>query len=258
MQNLRIATVQANQIWEDKEANYSNYLSLLQSVEDVDLIILPEMFNTCFSMNTELLAEEFEDSAGITFLKNLSIEKNAAVCTSLIIKEAGKNFNRMVFIQPNGSVNYYDKNKLFTLAKEDESFSKGTKKLIINYKGFNILLQVCYDLRFTNLSNNIIDEKGNPEYDLAIYVANWPEKRAHHWKSLLVSRAIENQAYVIGVNRVGEDGNGFTYSGDSAIIDANGEYVTEHQSGEESVEISTISLEELSSFREKLPFLKDK
>lgn len=258
MQDLKIVTVQPNQVWENKEANFENYTSLLAEIEDVDLIVLPEMFHTCFTMNAAELAEDFNNSNGIDYLKNLSTQKKCSVCASLIIREKGEYFNRLVFISSGEVVKYYDKNKLFTLAKEEQTFSKGTNKVIVNLKGWKILFQVCYDLRFTNLSNNTVQDDGQPEYDIVVYVANWPEKRAHHWNSLLVARAIENQAFVIGVNRVGLDGNGFNYSGNSVIVDANGDYVCKHPVGEESVIATTLRFNNLVDFRNKLQFLKDK
>lgn len=255
MQDLKVTLVQANQIWEDKQANLEHYSSLLTQVEETDLVVLPEMFHTGFSMNAETLAETMEDSEGLDWLKNKSKEFNAAFYTSLIIKENGKYYNRGVFVHPEGKIETYDKRKSFGLAGEDEVYTAGTERKIVNYKNWNIQLQICYDLRFPEISRNrLIGE--TPLYDVLIYVANWPEKRSLHWKSLLVARAIENQSYVIGVNRVGIDGKSLKYSGDSNLTDCLG-----------VVEIATSSIEEVNTFnlsnsyladtRKSLPFLKD-
>lgn len=258
MQDLKVAIVQANQVWENKNANLAHFENLLESVnkKQVDLIILPEMFHTGFSMSSKMLAEEMENSLGLNWLSNIAFKKNAAVFTSLIIKEGDSYFNRGIFIYPDGKVITYDKRKLFSLANEDKFYTAGNKKVIIDFKGWKIQLQICYDLRFPEISRNDIDIQRNPHYDLLIYVANWPEKRKHHWKSLLLARAIENQCYVIGVNRVGTDGNGLNYSGDSCSIDPLGEEISCNSNTEQLLFV-TISQETLSKVRQSLPFLKD-
>jgi omega-amidase len=258
MQDIKVAIVQANQVWENKNANLKHFKNLLESVNknQVDLIVLPEMFHTGFSMSSKTLAEEMESSLGLNWLSNIAFKKNAAVYTSLIIKEEDSFFNRGVFIYPDGKITSYDKRKLFTLANEDKHYTAGNKNVIIDFKGWNIQLQICYDLRFPEISRNHIVNHGNPLYDVLIYVANWPEKRKHHWKSLLLARAIENQCYVIGVNRVGTDGNGLNYAGDSCCIDPLGEE-TCCNSNEEQLLFVTISQENLSQVRRALPFLKD-
>ena len=200
MQDLRVATVQANQVWEDKKANFTNYERLLKDVENVDLIVLPEMFQTGFTMNSELLAETMTGES-VLWLTKLAAEKNAAVYTSLIIEEHGNFFNRGVFMKPSGEFSVYDKRHLFGLAGEDQFFKAGETKTIVEYKGWRINLQVCYDLRFPENCRNSM-QAGEPEFDLLLYVANWPERRIKHWSSLILARAIENQCYLIGVNRV--------------------------------------------------------
>jgi omega-amidase len=255
MQDLRITFVQANQIWEDKAANLKHYEELLKSVVETDLILFPEMFQTGFSMNTSLLAEKMEDSSSISWLKQLAKEKNAACYTSLIIEENGNYYNRGVFVEPSSTISFYDKRKLFGMAEESIHFTAGTKEVIVDYLGWKINLQICYDLRFPeNIRNGEID--GLPVYDLLLYVANWPERRIHHWSSLLPARAIENQCYVAGLNRVGTDNSGLTYTGQSKLINLLGEELS-NLFDSESVITYSVSYEEQRQLREKLPFLRD-
>jgi len=255
MRDLRVTLVQTEQFWEDKEKNLNHFSDLLSTIETTDLIILPEMFHTGFSMNADALAETMDNSIGINWLKEKAIEKNAAFYTSLIIKEDGKFYNRGVFIEPSGKISTYDKRKTFGLAGEDKIYQAGTEKVVVNYKDWNIQLQICYDLRFPEISRNkIVDNQ--PLYDVLIYVANWPEKRSEHWKSLLQARAIENQSYVIGLNRVGKDDNELTYSGDSVLIDALGEKTNLSHSKNEVKQL-LLNLENLNKTRSILPFLKD-
>lgn len=255
MQDLRITLVQANQIWEDKEANLKHYETLLSSVTETDLILLPEMFQTGFSMNAEQLAEKMEDSSSISWLKQQAKEKKAAFYTSLIIEEQGKYYNRGVFIDPTGTITCYDKRKLFGMAEESIHFTAGSKEVIVEYLGWKINLQICYDLRFPeNIRNGELE--GKPLYDLLLYVANWPERRIHHWSTLLPARAIENQCYVAGVNRVGTDDTGLSYSGQSKLINLLGEELS-NLSDYESVITYSINYVNQQLLREKLPFLKD-
>ena len=257
MQDLSVALVQTNQYWESKEDNFSHFEQLLKDVKTVDLILLPEMFHTAFSMNAILLSETMDSSIGIDWLKKIAREKNAAIYTSLVIKDQGNFFNRGVFIEPNGKLSIYDKRKTFGLAGEDKIFASGKKETIVTYNGWKIQLQICYDLRFPEIVRNRIEHDNQPAYDVILYVANWPQKRSIHWKSLLQARAIENQCYVIGVNRIGKDNNGLNYSGDSVCVDMLGEE-TGCKSEIEEVKIVTISKASLDSTRKMLPFLKDK
>lgn len=257
MQNLKVTLVQANQRWENKSANIENYNELLSSIEDTDLIIFPEMFHTGFTMNSAALYETMDKGMGITWLKELARSKDCAIYTSLIILENGHFYNRGVFIYPDGRINHYDKRKTFGLAGENEHYASGNHEVIIRYHGWNIQLQICYDLRFPEIVRNRINPDEFPAYDLILYVANWPEKRADHWKTLLKARAIENQCYVAGVNRVGNDGIGIRYSGDSRIIDANGE-VSGLESGNQVVQTIDLNWNNLMKIREILPFLKDR
>ncbi len=256
MQDLRITLVQTNQYWEQKEANLLHLDELLENMEETDLVLLPEMFQTGFSMNASNMAETMEVSPSISWLKRKAEQYNCAFYTSLIIEEKRSYYNRGVFITPDGVISIYDKRKTFGLAQEDRYFSSGNKETIVHFRDWNIMLQICYDLRFPEICRNRIDREGKAAYDLLLYVANWPERRAEHWKTLLQARAIENQCYVAGVNRIGLDGNDLNYSGDSSIIDPLGNVKTCNPN---QLELKTITLSaaELLDTRERLPFLKD-
>lgn len=256
MQDLKVTLVQTSQAWEDKMANIKNYEEQLARIkEPTDLILLPEMFHTSFSMNAMELAEKM-DGKGVQWLKKQAAKFKSAFATSLIIEEEGKYFNRMVFVKPNGTLSTYDKRKLFGMAKEDQHFSPGLKNTIVTYKGWKILLQVCYDLRFPELCRNKMNDSRETQYDLLLYVANWPEKRSMHWKALLPARAIENQCFVAAVNRVGVDGNNHAYSGDSMVINPLGT-ITATKSHSDVVITQTLKASELSETHKKMPFLKD-
>lgn len=256
MQDLRVVLVQANQLWEDKEGNFRNFDRLLDDIENADLIVLPEMFHTGFSMNPSFLAETMEESSGLIWLTSKAREKDAALYTSLIISEKGNYYNRGVFVYPTGEISTYDKRKCFGLAGEDKVFTAGQKQTIVEFRGWKIQLQICYDLRFPEISRNKLDSNLLPKYDVLLYVANWPEKRKVHWQTLLTARAIENQSYVVGVNRVGTDGKGLVYSGDSLVADALGctEDITSKQ---EEIRQIILSMSCLKQIRSDLPFLKD-
>ncbi|SFT64790.1 Predicted amidohydrolase [Lishizhenia tianjinensis] len=257
MQNLKIAALQAHQAWENKRENLKHFeLLLLNLEEDVDILFLPEMFHTGFTMNVEELGETMEESTGINWLRKIAEEKQCAVCTSLIVRELDYFYNRLVFITPDHKLFHYDKNQLFTLANEDDYFTPGSHNKIVEYKGWKINLQVCYDLRFPENVRNKVEEDGSFMYDALIYVANWPERRSHHWKTLLQARAIENQVYVAGCNRVGKDDNEITYSGDSMLVNPLGE--VEATSNEEEILYSIWNWEKLSVTRDRLAFLKDR
>lgn len=249
---LRITTIQSNLLWEDVSANvayFTNKLSVLSG--KTDIVILPEMFTTGFTMYPKKVAETFEGASTIEWMKKMSLNINAAICGSIVIEEHGNYFNRLLWVTPDGVVEYYDKRHLFTLAGEHIPFTAGVKKLIVEYKGWKICPLVCYDLRFPVWCRNVED------YDLLIFVANWPEKRRHHWKSLLMARAIENQSYLVGVNRVGKDENQLVYTGDTSVIDYAGEILYQ-KSDVEEVNTLELSKEKLQNFRAKLNFLADK
>jgi predicted amidohydrolase len=245
---INITIIQSNIIWEDKDSNLKNYQSKIDNIES-DLIILPEMFTTGFTMNPKSLAETMSGET-VQWMKENASKMNSAICGSIIIQEDSKYFNRFIWINPDGSIHHYDKRHLFSFAGEDKNYTPGNEKLIIEYKGWKICPLICYDLRFPVWSRN------SEDYDLLIYVANWPTKRKLAWKSLLVARAIENQCYVIGVNRVGYDENNY-YSGESKLVNALGEtlYANSHV---EDIYTTTISKYELNKVRTQLPFLNDK
>lgn len=256
MQDLNVTLVQANQVWEDKQANLDNYSRLIEQTTATDLIVLPEMFHTAFSMNAAEFAETMENSIGLNWLQQTAKDKDAAIYTSLIINEKGNFYNRGVFVYPTGEIATYDKRKSFGLAGEDRVFTAGNSRQLVEFRGWKIQLQICYDLRFPEIARNILDASENPLYDVLIYVANWPERRNLHWKTLLTARAIENQCYTIGVNRVGEDGKNLIYSGDSLLADPLGitQFLTPHL---EEVKTFQLSKAELTKIRKDLPFLKD-
>lgn len=257
MSDLRITLVQTNQFWENKAQNFEHFEKLLNPIIGTDLILLPEMFHTGFSMNTKKLAEKMEDSEAVFWLKNQTKKLNAAIYTSFMAQENDCFFNRGVFVFPNGEIQFYDKRKLFTLSKEHEHFTAGKKQVIVSYKNWKINLQICYDLRFPEISRNNINIHNEADFDICLYVANWPEKRNHHWKSLLVARAIENQCFVVGLNRIGIDGNELIYSGDSKIVSATGMPLNEENEHLEMVETYILSRKKLNQLRNSMPFLKD-
>ncbi len=254
MSMLTITTIQSNLHWENKAANLAMFEKKIHSIqEDTEIVVLPEMFSTGFSMTPEPIAETMEGET-IQWMKKVAAENNIILTGSVIIEEDGYFFNRLIWMLPNQQYGYYNKRHRFAFAGEDEKYTAGTKRLIASVKGWKINLLVCYDLRFPVWSRQQIHEL--PEYDVLIYVANWPERRNIAWKTLLVARAIENQCYVVGVNRVGNDGHNIYHSGDSMIVDPLGE-ILYHNSDEE--DIFTIALDKihLENVREKFPFWKD-
>ena len=256
MQDLKVSLIQCEQVWEDKKANFEHFEKMLEEVQlPTDIVVFPEMFQTAFTMHAAALAESM-DGESITWLKKMAEKYECAMVASLIIKEEENFYNRMVFIQSDGSLQQYNKRKLFGLAKEEQTFTPGKENTIFEYKGWKVFLQVCYDLRFPEIARNSV-ENDIYEYDLLINVANWPEKRSLHWRTLLQARAIENQCYVIGVNRVGESGNGLNYSGDSCIIAPSGMIVS-LVSHDEHVVNEELESETLEEVRRVMPFLKDR
>jgi omega-amidase len=257
MQDLNVTLIQIDQVWEDKQANFKKYEAFFSQLNETDLVILPEMFHTGFSMSVDVLAEEWEDSEGLDFLKKWSAKLDSAIYTSLIIRENANYYNRGVFVYPNGDVNYYDKRKSFGLGGEDRFYTAGNKEVIVEWKGWKINLQICYDLRFPELIRNRI-ENGSVAYDLLIYVANWPEKRIAHWEALVCARAIENQCFVVGVNRVGIDGNDLVYSGGSLAVSPMGQKLIDFTTKQEKIKQTGFSKDVLNEIRTQLPFLKDR
>jgi len=257
MQDLILTFIQTNQFWEDKQANLSLFESYFNQIRQSDLVILPEMFHTGFSMSTEKLSEDWSQSEGINFLKIWSSKLNSAIYTSLIIREDDKIYNRGVFIYPNGEIVKYDKRKSFGLGGEDKFYTAGNQEVIVDWKGWKINLQICYDLRFPELIRNRMDDE-KAAYDVLLYVANWPEKRRAHWDTLLKARSIENQCFVAGVNRVGTDGKELIYSGGTAVYDALGQCLQEAKNHQNDMLQVTLSATSLLDTRKMLPFLKDR
>jgi len=256
MQDLDVTLVQIDQVWEDKAANFALYEKEFQKIAKTDLILLPEMFQTAFTMNINL-AEVYETSQSIAWLKTKSKELNAAIFTSLIIDDKGKVFNRGVFVKPTGEITCYDKRKSFGLAEEDLYFHAGDKRVIVAYLGWNIQLQICYDLRFPEILRNDWDSANQKAaYDVLLFVANWPAKRKEHWKTLVRARAIENQCYVVAVNRIGNDRMDLSYDGDSTVIDALGNSSVDMYEND-AVSSAKLSMDQLLENRVRLPFLKD-
>jgi len=251
MQNLTITLIQTKLAWEDKQKNLTMLDKKLDTMDEkTDLIILPEMFSTGFSMNAEKLAEEMEGPA-VSWLLLKSKEKNADITGSIIIRENGEFFNRLVWAKPSGDLFTYDKKHLFRFAGEEKIFSAGSLNTLIELRGWNIRPFICYDLRFPLWTRNF-----NNQYDLAVFIANWPEKRTAHWNALLLARAIENQCFVAGINIVGVDGKGLTYSGDSCIIDPLGKLLF-HNRGLEIIHTATLSYSILMDYRKNFPAWMD-
>ena len=254
MQDLKIGILQFDQVWQHKQANFEKISELLAAQRsDIDLLLLPEMFQTGFTMDVSF-AEEMNGSS-IQILKELARTRNCAIYTSLIIEEKQNFFNRGVFISPDGKVTTYDKRKSFGLGGEDQFYTAGQTQTILTFKDWKINLQICYDLRFPELCRNH-HKDGGAAYDMLLYVANWPSKRILHWDSLLKARAIENQCYVLACNRVGNDANQLNYNGHSQAIDMFGNELLAPQE-QEGLYVVNISAPALIEGRTNLPFLKD-
>jgi len=253
MQNeLTIAIIQADLVWETPLKNRYAFLTKIEALQDdIDLFVLPEMFTTGFTMNVESVAETMEGDT-LKWMQYLAVKKQAAIVGSIIINENNKFYNRLFFVHPSRKVEYYDKRHTFTLAGEHKVFASGTKKLIVSYKGWKICPLICYDLRFPVWARNV------ENYDLLIYVANWPKPRITAWDTLLKARAIENMSYCIGVNRVGLDENKNNYPGHSAVYDGLGEQLSNFKEDKEMIEIITLSKDHLTTIKEKLKFLDDR
>ena len=216
-----------------------------------DIILLPEMFNTGFTMNAAAMAETMNGRT-VEWMKQLAKEKKAVICGSIIITEKGKYFNRLIWMQPDGKILKYDKRHLFRMAAEHKTYTQGNKKLLVNYKGWKISPMVCYDLRFPVWS------RSDGTVDLMLFIANWPEKRSYAWKQLLIARAIENQCFVAGLNRVGNDGKKFYYSGDSVLLDHLGQPVLDFVKDEEKIIRISIHKKQLEELRKVFPVAMDR
>jgi predicted amidohydrolase len=253
MQNeLKIALIQANLVWENPIQNRINFSEKINTISAaIDLIILPEMFTSGFTMNAKTIAETM-DGETFTWLKQTAQEKDAAITGSLVVKEYGNYFNRCFFVEPDGTISTYDKRHTFTLAGEHKVYKAGKTKIIINYKGWKICPLVCYDLRFPVWARN------TENYDLLLYVANWPKVRISAWDALLKARAIENMSYCIGVNRVGLDGNNYEYPGHSAAFDVLGHRMDAIPEDLEAIEYVVLEKHHIKKHREKLNFINDR
>ena len=248
---MKIALIQTSLIWENPIENRSHLAQKITGfMEDVDLIVLPEMFSSGFTMNPKAVAETMQGET-VLWLQHLAKAKNSAITGSLVIEENGNYYNRLVFVFPTGEIKTYDKRHLFSLAGENECYTAGKDKLVLEYKGYKICPLICYDLRFPVFSRNV------ENYDVLLYVANWPKPRINAWDILLKARAVENMCYTIGVNRIGKDDNHHEYVGHTQVIDFLGEYVLEPQEAD-AVFIVELNKAKLLETRKKLAFLKDK
>ena len=251
MSDLTVTLIQQPLHWLSPKANHDQFENLITSVRGkTDLIILPEMFSTGFSMEPAPIAEKM-DGPTLNWLREQAHTADAAITGSFTIEESGHFYNRMVFMQPDGQYHCYDKRHLFRMGNEHHRYQGGNERLIVEYRGWRICPMVCYDLRFPVWSRNGYQD-GHNDFDLLIFVANWPEPRREHWLTLLKARAIENLAYVAGVNRLGSDGNDLVYSGDSALYDAWGEEMINAQSNPGCF-TKTLSHQALRKIRKQFP-----
>ena len=248
---MKVAIIQSALIWENPQANRENFEEKINSIEGaVNLIVLPEMFTSGFTMNPAATAETMTGET-VVWMQTLAKANNCAITGSVVIEDEGVFYNRLLFVFPSGELQHYNKRHLFTLAGEEKQYAKGGEKLIVNYMGWRIAPLICYDLRFPVFSRN------NNDYDLLMYVANWPSRRIHAWNSLLAARAIENMSYTIGVNRIGLDGNNHEYSGQSQVLDALG-YTVANAAAQETVIIVDLDKKALDDARQRFNFLNDR
>jgi predicted amidohydrolase len=248
---LLISFIQVPLVWENAEANRNFFEKQILKIKKTDLILLPEMFTSGFTMQPAKVAENMN---GITvkWMQQLAAKKNAVICGSIVVNENKKFYNRFIWVSPGGEIFTYNKRHLFSMAGEHKHYTAGTEKIIVHYKGWKICPLICYDLRFPVWSRNI-----NNAYDLLLYTANWPKPRVAAWSKLLQARAIENQCYVMGVNRVGKDGLNKAYNGHSAVIDPKGNKISKTKPGITTAETVKISLNELNDYRKKFPLVND-
>lgn len=251
MDKLNIALVQTSIYWEDVSKNLEHFGRKIRAIKDqADLIILPEMATTGFSMNPEKLAEG-TDGRTVRWLMQLSSEVQCIIIGSFIMHEKKRYYNRLIWMEPSGEFFCYDKRHLFRMDNEHNNYTPGNYRLIKQIGSWRIMPLICYDLRFPVWSRN------RNEYDLLVYIANWPASRRDVWQTLLKARALENQAYVVGLNRIGSDGNAISYAGDSVVINPRGVTVSKMKPFEDSTEIVTVSLKELQEFRDRFPVCLD-
>lgn len=251
MQNLHVTIIQTALQWENAAANLDVFTKKIQQLPtSTDLIVLPEMFTTGFTMQPIAVAENMTGDT-ISWMQMMAASKNAVITGSIVIQEDDRFYNRLIWMRPDGTYAQYDKRHLFTLAGEHHNYTAGTTRTVVDYKGWKICPLICYDLRFPVWSRNTI------QYDMLLYVANWPDKRSNAWKALLTARAIENQCYTIGVNRVGKDDNGHIYAGDSGVIDYTGLQLARLTHTEGVLQL-TLDYQKQQNFRQKLNFLADR
>ena len=262
IKDLKVTIVQTTLAWEYVDANLLAFSHKLECIapSSTDLIVLPEMFSTGFTMNASAVAETMNGKT-VEWMAKISAQKKCVVTGSCVIKEDGKFYNRLIWMRPDGTFEFYNKRHLFRMAEEDKTYSSGEKKLIVELAGWRICPLVCYDLRFPVWSRNTPQTpKGalnTMEYDCLLYVANWPERRSYAWRQLLIARAIENQVYVVGVNRIGKDGKDIEYSGYSVVLNAKGEPLSNNQPNTESIETVVLSHKELEDYRKEFPVALD-
>lgn len=249
---LKIALIQSDLAWENPTKNRTNFTEKIENIFDkADVVVLPEMFTTGFTMNAKLVAETM-DGKTVSWMKDLASKANAAIVGSIVISEKNNFYNRLLFVEPSGYITSYDKRHTFTLVGEDKTYTAGKEKVVLHYKGWKIRPLICYDLRFPVWARNTED------YDVLLYVANWPKPRVSAWDALLKARAIENMSYCVGVNRVGVDGVKSEYSGHSAVYDVLGNLITTFKPNEEEVQIITLEKRHIQAYRNKLKFLDDR
>lgn len=257
MEDLIVCTLQYDILWENPKGNYAKIEELLSKInEPVDLIVLPEMFTTGFSMDAARVAEKHDENkmATLLWMRQMANKYQAIITGSVATEDNGKFYNRLYWVTPSGKYSMYNKKNLFAYAGENKKYTAGKNKLLEEIKGWKILPLICFDLRFPLWSKNQLKNK-QPQYDLLLYVANWPQKRRLHWQKLLLARAIENQAYLVGVNRVGKDNNNIQYIGDSAVIDFMGDYLSSHDEYSESIIITQLKKSSLNAYRKVFPVL---
>lgn len=251
MQDLKLTLIQPDMLWQSPTENRQMYAELMDRyATQTELVVLPEMFSTGFTMDSRTAAEPMGGET-CQWLQQQARGRGIAICGSIAITENGEFYNRMIWTYPDGRQIHYDKRHLFRMAGEHERYQSGSERVVVEYKGWQILLQVCYDLRFPVFS------RSRNDYDLALYVANWPAARRQPWRKLLQARAIENLCYVAGVNRVGNDANGLDYSGDSMLVDFKGDLLVDHPPGEVFCETFSLSAADLTEFKEKFPAWMD-
>ncbi|WP_242156132.1 amidohydrolase [Aestuariivivens sediminis] len=251
-EQLKIACIQSDLIWENPKKNRKLFSEKIKTItEEVDVIVLPEMFSTGFTMNASKVAETMEGET-VAWMQKKADKTGSAIVGSLIVLENDKFYNRLIFAEPSGDLHYYDKRHTFTLADEDRVYKAGHKKLIVEYRGWKLCPLICYDLRFPVWSRNV------EEYDVLLYVANWPKPRIQAWDILLKARAIENMCYCIGVNRIGMDEAQNEYSGNSAVYDILGNPITSLKPNREQIEIAILDKKHIGFYRNKLKFLSDR